>query len=300
MKKKQVVSLSFAVLSFTLIPLVSVQGVEQNNYYLKGDVNGDGKVNIRDVTAIQRDLADCEPATEDMLIRAKVTGGESLTISDATAIQMYLAEYDDPYSIGQRVFYGNPDERFAVTFYDYDETTVLSSQEVSYGETATLPENPTKQGVSFLGWSGKYDNVTQNESVRAVYSDEKNVFIVSPSDISASNTVNVLVRVNGVVKTSGFDFNLYYDSNLELVSYDDDLDLDIVVTPKPAENRIRLNFSSSTDRERQRDIIQLTFKIKDVRIKNLPVSISMNSIKELYNNNPVNTNYVLVNGLVNS
>ena len=109
-----------------------------------------------------------------------------------------------------------------------------------------------------------------------------------------------MISVDGIVKTSGFDFNVFYDSNLELITYDDDLDLDIIVTPKTAENRIRLNFSSVSDRTKQRDIIQLTFRVKDVSKKNLPVSLVMNSIKELYNNNPVNTSYVIINGVVNS
>ena len=134
--------------------------------------------------------------------------------------------------------------------------------------------------------------------MRAVYSDEKNVFVVTPSAVTSSDTVDVLVSVDGNVKTSGFDFNLLYDSNLQLISYDDDLDLDIIVTSKPEQNRIRLNFSSISDREKQRDIIQLTFRIKNTSINNMPVSIVMNSIKELYNNNPVNTGYVIVNGVV--
>lgn len=300
MRKRQIISLMLAGLICPSMSLFSVNGAELSGSYLKGDVDGNGIVNVRDVTMIQRILADLEVSTEERMIRAKVTDDDSFDIADATAIQMFLAEYGNPYSIGEEFQYGQQIVKHSVTFYDYDETTVLKTQEVSNGRTAVPPVNPTKTGATFLGWSGKYYNVTEDEAIRAVYSDEKNVFIVSPSAISASGAVDVLVSVDGVVKTSGFDFTLYYDSNLELVSYDDDLDLDIIVTPKTTENRIRLNFSSVSDRTRQRDIIKLTFRIKDVTKKDLPVSLVMNSIKELYNNNPVNTSYVIVNGVVNS
>ena len=298
MRKKLPIILVLVALICTSISTFAAQSIETTHFYLKGDANGDGIISIGDVTTIQRTIAELEPATDDMLVRAKVLGESELSIDDATAIQMYLAEYDDPYSIGKRIYYDTPDGKFIVTFYDYDESTVLGMQEVSNGETAELPEEPTKAGASFLGWSGKYDNITQNENVRAVYSDDKNVFIVTPSAVTSSDTVDVLVSVDGKVKTSGFDFNLLYDSNLQLISYDDDLDLDIIVTSKPEQNRIRLNFSSISDREKQRDIIQLTFKVKDTSINNMPVSIVMNSIKELYKNNPVNTGYVIVNGIV--
>ena len=298
MRKRQIISLMLAGLICPSMSLFSVNGAELSGSYLKGDVDGNGIVNVRDVTMIQRILADLEVSTEERMIRAKVTDDDSFDIADATAIQMFLAEYGNPYSIGEEFQYEQQIEKHSVTFYDYDGTTVLKTQEVSNGGTAVPPVNPTKTGATFLGWSGKYYNVTQDEAIRAVYSDEKNVFVVTPSNVTASNTVDVLISIDGKVKTSGFDFNLFYDSNLQLISYDDDLDLDIIVTSKPEQNRIRLNFSSISDREKQRDIIQLTFRIKNTSINNMPVSIVMNSIKELYNNNPVNTGYVIVNGVV--
>ena len=298
MRKRQIISLMLAGLICPSMSLFSVNGAELSGSYLKGDVDGNGIVNVRDVTMIQRILADLEVSTEERMIRAKVTDDDSFDIADATAIQMFLAEYGNPYSIGEEFQYEQQSEKHSVTFYDYDGTTVLKTQKVSNGGTAVPPVNPTKTGATFLGWSGKYYNVTQDEAIRAVYSDEKNVFVVPPSNVTASNTVDVLISIDGKVKTSGFDFNLFYDSNLQLISYDDDLDLDIIVTSKPEQNRIRLNFSSISDREKQRDIIQLTFRIKNTSINNMPVSIVMNSIKELYNNNPVNTGYVIVNGVV--
>ena len=58
---------------------------------IRGDANGDGTVDIHDVTAIQRQLAEYgevnDPAAADM------DGDGTVTISDVTAIQRMLAEF---------------------------------------------------------------------------------------------------------------------------------------------------------------------------------------------------------------
>ena len=66
-----------------------------------GDVNGDGSVNINDVTTIQRTLAELESLEGIYLYAADTNRDTMVDISDATAVQMFLAEYDIPYSIGQ-------------------------------------------------------------------------------------------------------------------------------------------------------------------------------------------------------
>ena len=67
-----------------------------------GDANGDGIVNINDVTAIQQHLAELEPLNS-VQIKAADLNGKGLDISDATAIQMYLAGYENIYQIGEPV-----------------------------------------------------------------------------------------------------------------------------------------------------------------------------------------------------
>ena len=66
-----------------------------------GDANGDGKVNISDVTAIQRKLAQYD--VPDLNELAADIDGSGLNVNDATLIQKYLAELDTEYSIGERV-----------------------------------------------------------------------------------------------------------------------------------------------------------------------------------------------------
>ncbi len=59
---------------------------------LKGDVNGDGKVNIVDATDIQKYIVQMISLNEEQLKAADVTGDGKIDIKDVTLIQKYLVE----------------------------------------------------------------------------------------------------------------------------------------------------------------------------------------------------------------
>ena len=65
----------------------------QEPKYQIADTNLDGNINVRDVTAIQRHLADLEKFNEEHLAVADTNGDGVVDIADATHLQMYLAEY---------------------------------------------------------------------------------------------------------------------------------------------------------------------------------------------------------------
>lgn len=71
--------------------------------FVLGDANGDGKVNINDVTAIQRHLSELELLNDLQLVAADVNSNGIWEISDATTLQGYLAEYAVDYPINQTV-----------------------------------------------------------------------------------------------------------------------------------------------------------------------------------------------------
>lgn len=66
-----------------------------------GDVNGDGYVNINDVTQIQRHLAEMEQLEGIYLHAAEANQDGTLNISDATTLQRYIAGYESPALIGE-------------------------------------------------------------------------------------------------------------------------------------------------------------------------------------------------------
>ena len=64
-----------------------------------GDANTDGKIDIKDVTAIQRHIAEFEQLSELGVILANVDKDEQgVSIKDVTYIQRYLAEFSDGYA----------------------------------------------------------------------------------------------------------------------------------------------------------------------------------------------------------
>ena len=100
------ISMSLSVLICLIMSLSAVLPVSADTIrYLRGDANGDGVVNINDVTYIQRYLVDLETDPQGTIWRNGDVDGNGLDINDATKIQGYLAEFDDPYSVGKTVIF---------------------------------------------------------------------------------------------------------------------------------------------------------------------------------------------------
>lgn len=62
---------------------------------------------------------------------------------------------------------------FTVTFYanggKFSDGSTKKVQTVAKGQDATLPENPTRDGKQFQGWTANYKNVTANQVVNAIW-----------------------------------------------------------------------------------------------------------------------------------
>ena len=65
------------------------------DYVMMGDANGDGNVDIRDATTIQRHIADIDTLSDISMIAADVNHDNRVTVDDATFIQRYVAGYRD-------------------------------------------------------------------------------------------------------------------------------------------------------------------------------------------------------------
>ena len=69
--------------------------------YLCGDSDGDGKVDILDVTLIQRVLADVQSDDDGIIALRSSLSGDTLDITDATYLQRYIAQMPTPYPINE-------------------------------------------------------------------------------------------------------------------------------------------------------------------------------------------------------
>ena len=76
--------------------------VKMTYSYVCGDADGDGKITINDVTAIQKNLA--QVPQDYFNKKAADIDGKGLDITDATSIQRYLADYGDSNNIGKTIF----------------------------------------------------------------------------------------------------------------------------------------------------------------------------------------------------
>ena len=68
-----------------------------------GDVNGDGKVNIKDATMIQKAAAKIIELTDDEKLRADVNSDNKNNVKDATAIQKFVAKIETGFPIGEKI-----------------------------------------------------------------------------------------------------------------------------------------------------------------------------------------------------
>ena len=64
------------------------------NSFTIGDANGDGRIDVRDVTAIQRHISEFELLNGNGFFAADINKNGIVTIEDATLLKMYLAEFD--------------------------------------------------------------------------------------------------------------------------------------------------------------------------------------------------------------
>ena len=61
------------------------------------------------------------------------------------------------------------EETYKVTFVDYDGITVLSEQNILYGESAVAPANPSRENWTFTGWDKDFSNIISELVVTAQY-----------------------------------------------------------------------------------------------------------------------------------
>ena len=194
---------------------------------------------------------------------------------------------------------------YNVVFKDYDGTE-LSSVDVVEGGVAELPNDPTKEGATFVGWSGNYAEVKQDEEVFAVYSDSQNIFTVSSVEANVGETVKVTISLDGKVELCSFSLTLSYNKDaLKLVNYTSEGSYQPMVNPEKDENgallgeaegEIKLAYASGTNKTSTSTIIELEFEA--LKAASTLVDLSVNSATKIVEVTQENANTAVVEAVV--
>ena len=86
---------------------------------------------------------------------------------------------------------GGSETIFTVTFFDYDEITVLKTQDVLQGGDVNPPSDPTREAYTFTGWSASSFNVQADLTITAQYTYSPNVVALLDYDLSLISLQNL-------------------------------------------------------------------------------------------------------------
>ena len=175
---------------------------------------------------------------------------------------------------------------FGVRFLTNDGIPIRIT-ECKSGEALTPPTPPKKIGYVFVGWSGDYNNITQDTDIVANYvevSKIKNVISADTVYISGTSEFNVVIGIYGNVEFCGLDMEIAYDTNLlDLVS-SEDVD-DSVILNDSTDGIIYMNYVTTNNTKGEVEFVTLKFKLK-VALKNeTSLQMAVNSMYSLDNNN---------------
>lgn len=186
-------------------------------------------------------------------------------------------------------------DRFVVTFYDYDQSTVFAVREnVEKGKIATPPSDPTRKGYIFAGWDGDYTNITSNRSIIAKYIPSSSMNVVKVSNAIASNgdTVTISVTIMGKVKICGYDMVLSFDSSALVFK---EMSADNGVTYNRKGNNIYISYLNPAciNESKEKTILTISFKVNTSEPKVIPITILP---EEMFDKDDKDVKYTVING----
>ena len=175
------------------------------------------------------------------------------------------------------------DKQNTVHFYDYDGS-LICSREVSEGEMAIAPNNPSRDGFVFIGWDKPFSSVVSDLDVTAQYQPLAFLPQITLKDaavFTGSSSVDVDIDIQNNPGILGMTLQLDYDSSvLSLVSAESGSALDSLTFTKPGRFESSCKFTWDGIELNDSDIcdgtmLKLTFAIADgVSAGVYPISLS--------------------------
>lgn len=190
-----------------------------------------------------------------------------------------------------------------VTFRDYDGT-ILKTEVVRYGEAASAPAVPGREGYIFAGWSVDFSSIIKDTVITAEYiritetTFRVDTIVVTPDIREAEIKVSV-ANNPGIL---GMLISLEYDETaLKLVDCQTGSALSALTFQKPSKYSSGCNFvwyGSEAGEVTDGEMLTLTFEIADHgKSGTYPITISWND-RDIYDSNCDMLNPDVVQGAI--
>lgn len=183
----------------------------------------------------------------------------------------------------QAVFYN-------VTFQDFDRT-VLKTESVEAGKAATPPDDPQREGYTFIGWNKGFSSVDKDIVITAEYLRITDALFKVDTVVAADDNkkVEVNVSVTNNPGILGMVFSVNYDEGaLKLIDCQNGVTLSALAFQEPSRLISDCNFvwyGSETGEVMDGEMLILTFKIaENAEPGTYPISISWND-NAIYDSN---------------
>lgn len=190
------------------------------------------------------------------------------------------------------ILFLQPEEKFFcnVTFQDFDGT-ILKSEAVKYGEAASAPVDPQREGYTFAGWNKEFSSVVKDTVITAEYIRITETMFAVDTIMVAPDIKKAEIKVSvannpGIL---GMLFSLEYDeSTLKLVNCQTGLALSALTFQQPSKYTSGCNFvwyGSETGEVMDGEMLILTFEVTDdVKPGFYPITILWNN-RDIYDSN---------------
>lgn len=146
---------------------------------------------------------------------------------------------------------------YTVTFKDYSGV-VLATKTVKETGNATAPQNPTRAGHDFAGWSSSFTNITSNKTITAKYNlASGNNLIDYDYAIKSDGTVEMTVSLKRPQSVGAFEAVITLPAGVSVVNYEG---LSNAVVNQPTATTYKISYINQTGATVTTELLKLTLR----------------------------------------